>query len=560
MSEVVVEAMLWRALNKATYDSLDGKSAGQYDIRLTRAAEISEFFAGIAHEDPTDLEGFTLRVPFAAFEGENPVPAQFVEVRYMGTLSGRKDWYIPSQRPDTAYPLWRLARTGATTASIGHAFVAIFRDKSRTFHGRWLSEEDVEALTPEMRTALRSNEVGVRSFDRVHDETTAGGTLARALRESVNVLLYGPPATGKTHRINETVSALRVPMLSTAREHGALRLGGDYLKVVFVSFHQSFTYEEFMVSLRPDPRSERFFALTARFGVLLELAGHAIKPGNEALLVIDEINRGNVSKIFGEFITAIEPDKRLGQDGKLTDTTALLQLPYLESPIAFPPRLYTLATMNSVDESVAPLDAALRRRFKIIELAADVDELRHAFGLEDAWRDRGGGGDDVSAYRVRALRVLEVLNERITFFRGAHFALGQWYFAPLLNVASDDNARDAFLDVWWTRIVPQLEELFAAQPEQLQRVLSLRPSTSGDALSLVDPLPEDADLGARPALLKNTDPSGTIGYIDRLIGVAAPAVAAIEAEEPSEAAKDAIADSASAVGNEESKPPEDAGR
>src|SRR5207247_9261393 len=127
-------------------------------------------------------------------------------------------------------------------------------------------------------------------------------------------------------------------------------------------------------------------------GLLLQLAAFARQPGCAALLAIDEINRGNVSRIFGEFITLLEPDKRLLKDGNVGERTVQVTLPYLrpgqpvlldlggkEVPIVreftLPRSLYTLASMNSVDKSVAPLDTALRRRFHVIELPADEDSV-----------------------------------------------------------------------------------------------------------------------------------------------------------------------------------------
>jgi MoxR-like ATPase len=530
MPDITIDAILWRSLNQATYDSLAGVSRGQYDIRLTRSPKMEAFFANLPHHDPTALGGFTLHVPFAAYDGPGPVPAQELDVRYIGNASGRRDWYIPSQRPESAYPLWRLDRNAGLAA--GRGFVIIARDARGSYHGRMFTDADVAALPAEIATALRNKEVDVMFFDTAAD---AARSLAASLRSSLNVLLYGPPATGKTHRVNEAIASLRQPVVSTSKEHDAIRVGGDHLKVAFVTFHQSYTYEEFMVSLMPDPEAGRFFALTAKRGVLLQLAEHAREPGNESLLIIDEINRGNVSRIFGEFITAMEPDKRLGHDGQRTPTTVVLQLPYLSEPVILPPRLYTLATMNSVDESVAPLDAALRRRFEVIDVPPNVEELRMAFNLSDDWRTLDTG-DGMTGVQLRALRLLELINARIAPFRGAQAQLGQWYFAPLLNAENADVARSALLSVWWRRIVPQLEELFSGQPEQLAAVLRLT-RRSGEALSIEDPSAGDADLGAHPVVRKNPDPGLTLAFIDRLLGaIKAPTAGAPQTAEPERSA------------------------
>ena len=178
------------------------------------------------------------------------------------------------------------------------------------------------------------------------------------------------------------------------------------MKVGWVTFHQSYSYEEFIVGLRPDPASEKLLSLEPSPGLLLELAEWARVPGQSSLLVIDEINRGNVSRVFGEFITLIEPDKRLADDGHPTDRTVAINLPYIkpgipvtvqvdgadvnvENPFTMPLRLYTLASMNSVDKSIAPLDSALRRRFHVSSLRRMSSVWQSTWRcLRTSWKDR----------------------------------------------------------------------------------------------------------------------------------------------------------------------------
>src|SRR4051812_3296675 len=155
--------------------------------------------------------------------------------------------------------------------------------------------------------------------------------------------------------------------IDTASEDEPIVLAKDTkIKVGWVTFHQSYSYEEFIVGLRPDPAGTKLLSLDPSPGLLLELAEWARVPDQAALLVIDEINRGNVSRIFGEFITLIEVDKRLADDGNKTDQTVEINLPYIkpetdvrvdvggtempvDNPFTMPRRLYTLASMNSVD-------------------------------------------------------------------------------------------------------------------------------------------------------------------------------------------------------------------
>lgn len=166
MPTVRLRAILWRLMNKATFDTLAGSSRGQYDIRLGSDPRIAAFFKGLNKEDPTSLGGFTLRVQIEAYEGSNPVPRQTIEVRCMGPDSERKDWYIASQRPDTAYPLWRCGR-GAPEQFSGspHELVLIARDVNGHYHGRWVKEETFQNLPEELRHELTQQEVGVLEWE-----------------------------------------------------------------------------------------------------------------------------------------------------------------------------------------------------------------------------------------------------------------------------------------------------------------------------------------------------------------------------------------------------------
>ncbi|MHB1638831.1 MAG: hypothetical protein ACYCUD_03190 [Candidatus Dormibacteria bacterium] len=160
--KIRVKGLLWRICNQATYDSLHGTSQGQYDIRLTAKPVIAEFFAGLAHYDPTDLGGYTVHVPLAAFEGAHPVAESTLAVRYMGPNSERKDWNIPSQRPETAYPLWRPGRgVPDTVGAAAGDYVLIVRDIANAFHARWLRGTNLAALPSNIREAILAETVGV---------------------------------------------------------------------------------------------------------------------------------------------------------------------------------------------------------------------------------------------------------------------------------------------------------------------------------------------------------------------------------------------------------------
>jgi MoxR-like ATPase len=373
--------------------------------------------------------------------------------------------------------------------------------------------------------------------------------ILEALEKHTNVLLYGPPGTGKTYLMQEVaklfsqkyggVGVRDAVAIDTEDEANPLTtMVESTAKVGWVTFHQSYSYEDFVIGLRPDTATEKLISLVPVPGLLIQLAAFARQPDFSALLVIDEINRGNVSRIFGEFITLLEPDKRLLKDGEVGERTVQVTLPYLrpaqavlvdvggkEVPIVreftLPRSLYTLASMNSVDKSVAPLDTALRRRFHIVELPADEESLAELWGVAAPASeiDLPDPLADVNDVRRLALQVVYKLNEGIRAFLGSEYCLGQWYLTPLTqDDLSLESALKVLSDLWQSSFYPQLEELFQGRVEQLIAILGLGednaspgPLTVGRAF---------ADEGGHPYIERRfTTELALIGFLRQIGGV-----------------------------------------
>jgi len=203
----------------------------------------------------------------------------------------------------------------------------------------------------------------------------------------------------------------------------------------FVTFHQSYSYEDFIEGIKPvmtedDITQDLYYKIED--GVFKALCEEARNdPSNKYAIFIDEINRGNVSAIFGELITLIEQDKRQGEANEIS-----VQLPYSKALFSVPPNIDIYGTMNTADRSVEALDTALRRRFSFVEMMPDASLLEN---------------NDVEGINLED--VLNTINNRIEILIDRDHTIGHSYF---MNVKTTDDLRRAFKD----KIVPLLQEYF----------------------------------------------------------------------------------------------------
>lgn len=231
----------------------------------------------------------------------------------------------------------------------------------------------------------------------------------------------------------------------------------------FVTFHQSYGYEEFVEGLRPVLEGDAEageIQYRIHSGVFKELCRRArLAPDQRFAMVIDEINRGNISKIFGELITLIEPDKREGAENAVSVT-----LPYSSDDFSVPANVDIIGTMNTADRSLALLDTALRRRFEFVPVMPDArdDPGAPLAGL------RVNSGEQV----IDVPRMLDAINQRVEALYDRDHCIGHAYFTPLTKVPDGDDRLVALQQVFSTRVLPLLQEYFFEDWQKIRLVLA----------------------------------------------------------------------------------------
>jgi hypothetical protein len=220
--------------------------------------------------------------------------------------------------------------------------------------------------------------------------------------------------------------------------------------VEFITFHQSYSYEEFIEGIRPDLSSEVELKYKLEEGIFKTIANKAkLDLKNNYVLIIDEINRGNISKIFGELITLIEPSKRMFSSP--IEHPQEVTLPYSKSLFGVPNNLYIIGTMNTADRSITNIDTALRRRFVF-------EEFPPLHNHEMIKIVKKG------VTEINLQIVLRILNERIEYLLDRDHLIGHSYF---INVVSWELLCDKFRN----NIIPLLQEYFYNDWDKIALVL-----------------------------------------------------------------------------------------
>lgn len=231
--------------------------------------------------------------------------------------------------------------------------------------------------------------------------------------------------------------------------------------VRFITFHQAYSYEEFVEGIRvnlEDDCEEVKYSL--QNGIFKEICIEAnADPNNKYVIVIDEINRGDISKIFGELITLIENDKRVTPNGErsfenteIQNNQLLVTLPYSKKKFGVPSNLYIIGTMNTADRSIALLDIALRRRFDFISTYPNAEIIGTDGALTEV------NGIDIKLF-------LNKINKRIEAYLDKDHTIGHSY---LMDIHSYED----FLYKFKNRILPLLLEYFYNDYEKVAKILN----------------------------------------------------------------------------------------
>ncbi|MEA3387320.1 MAG: AAA family ATPase [Patescibacteria group bacterium] len=275
------------------------------------------------------------------------------------------------------------------------------------------SKQRILNLPKDFYTKDAINDINYRDIDYLFDYSQSSGALKKAKISKDNILDY---------RLNPLIE--------------------------MVTFHPSYSYQDFVEGITVETNENNEISYNVKDGIFKKICNRAIaNPEYNYVLLIDEINRGDISSIFGELFTLLEDTKR---------EELSINLPYSKDnmgnpeKLTVPNNLYIVATMNTVDKSIALIDVALRRRFDFVEMKPEPELLNDI---------------NVKIDDINLVNMLKAINERITILKNEHYQIGHSYF---LKIETFDDLKR----VMTKNIIPLLQEYFYDDWESICAVLN----------------------------------------------------------------------------------------
>lgn len=370
--------------------------------------------------------------------------------------------------------------------------------------------------------------------------TPTVNAVLRALSEKQNVLLSGPPSSGKTHLMQAVADAFTswVPMAPPAGPRSAAARIGIPAAVAVptgptpampsdgrpnrhierIAFSANTKARDFTSAFVPlvGASGGSSIGFTVESGALIRANDQALS-GGAALLVIDELNRGPAVQLFGDAIVSIETDKRLDQSDQVTSNSwpmRVLDETGTTVPVYLSRHLYILSSINMADSSIEPLDVAFLRRFETMSVMPDAAMARAYLGTAgsgSALPSTPGGVADVTE---AALRAWEQVNERITIGRSADFQLGHGIFFHQPAAPATLQEALEFATGWWRKVHTHVREVFYGDVLGVGVALNAGTDPAGYQLLNAPYGQDERQRIVEPAI----DPSTIYGLLKRVSG------------------------------------------
>ncbi|MBE0657627.1 MAG: AAA family ATPase [Bryobacteraceae bacterium] len=396
------------------------------------------------HELPFDSRGHTVSLMLIKATGtivSNPGDGRRVEVEWDDPQPAPRSWYFYTLRST----VWRIRKEDHYAQQLIRFVFGGDEQDYEYFTTRWWGDPGKGEVPPPIDITAEPYSAADLQAEGVFLSEDEVEVLLRRLRTKKNLILRGAPGVGKT--------------FVAKRLAFALMEAKDEARLTMVQFHPSYSYEDFVRGYRPTPHAGQFELVDGPFWYICKAA--EADPDHKYVLVIDEINRSNVSQVLGELMMLLEADKR----AKHYEVRPLYRRSDDEK-LFIPPNLYLIGTMNIADRSLALVDYALRRRFAYFTLEPRFGDAAYREWL--AGRGMAPELCNLIIERMTALNHFIAGDRRL----GAAYRVGHSFFCPSgINFSPLDERW--YREIIQTEIDPLLEEYWYDDPASLEQARKL---------------------------------------------------------------------------------------